>query len=173
MHLDPDFDTLTYGDQGSRADQIQRKLSPGDLLVFYAGLRDVHKNPRLVYAIIGFYVIDAILPATSIPQTRWHENAHTRRVLPPDANDVIVRARKGASGRLEQCLPIGSFRVPAGHPHKRPSYRVEQNVLAAWGGLSVADGWLQRSARLLEFLDTEEFYRWFRSRKVRLVNRNN
>lgn len=26
MHLDPDFDYLTYGDQGNRANQIQSKL---------------------------------------------------------------------------------------------------------------------------------------------------
>jgi hypothetical protein len=40
MHLDPDFSNLTYGDQGQRARQIQTKLGPGDLLVFYAGLRE-------------------------------------------------------------------------------------------------------------------------------------
>jgi hypothetical protein len=36
--LDPDFEHLTYGDQGQRAAQIKQKLGPGDLLVFYAGL---------------------------------------------------------------------------------------------------------------------------------------
>ena len=40
MHLDPDFRHLTYGDQGQRASQIQTKLTNGDLIVFYAGLRD-------------------------------------------------------------------------------------------------------------------------------------
>src|SRR5271166_1627828 len=38
MHLDPDFEFLTYGDKGERANQIKQKLRPGDLLVFYAGL---------------------------------------------------------------------------------------------------------------------------------------
>src|SRR5262249_16648245 len=49
MHLDPDFDHLTYGDQGQRAFQISSKLGGGDLLVFYAGLADIHDSPRLVY----------------------------------------------------------------------------------------------------------------------------
>ncbi|MBA3543406.1 MAG: hypothetical protein H0T83_03065, partial [Chthoniobacterales bacterium] len=84
MHLDPEFDHLTYGDRGdgdSRGAQIQRKLRPGDLLVFYSGLSDVHPNPRLIYAIVGLYVIDSIIKAVSVPRSRWHENAHTRRAL--------------------------------------------------------------------------------------------
>ena len=52
MHLDPDFDHLTYGDQGQRAKQIQTKLAGGDLLVFYASMRDVNGG-GLVYALIG------------------------------------------------------------------------------------------------------------------------
>jgi hypothetical protein len=174
MHLDPDFETLTYGDQGSRADQILSKLAAGDLLVFYAGLRDVNANPRLVYAIIGLYVIDAILPATMLPQSCWHENAHTRRALSPNATDVVARARKGVSGRLTRCLPIGSYRAPVGYPNKHPSYRVEPSILAMWGGLSVADGWLQRSARLLEFQpDASRFHEWFKERTPELVAANN
>ena len=34
MHLDPDFDHLTYGDQGERAKQLSANLGMGDLLVF-------------------------------------------------------------------------------------------------------------------------------------------
>jgi len=58
MHLDPDFDHLTYGDQGERAKQICAKLGPGDLIVFYAGMRDVLSAPQLVYALIGPYVVE-------------------------------------------------------------------------------------------------------------------
>jgi hypothetical protein len=61
----------------------------------------------------------------------------------------VVRAKPKISGRLEKCLPIGSFRVPADQPQKRASYRVNSEILATWGGLSIADGFLQRSARLL------------------------
>ena len=37
MHLDPDFEHLTYGDQGERAKQLAT-LQNGDHIVFYAGL---------------------------------------------------------------------------------------------------------------------------------------
>jgi hypothetical protein len=36
MHLDPDFDYLTYGDQGERAKQISTKLGTGDHMLPHA-----------------------------------------------------------------------------------------------------------------------------------------
>ncbi len=165
MHLDPDFAHLTYGDQGQRAVQIQSKLGKGDLLVFYAGLADTQPNPRLVYALIGLHVIGRIVPATSVPRARWHENAHTRRILPPHANDIVVWAKAEVSGRLKRCISIGGYRDRA--------YRVEPHLLREWGGLSVNDGYLQRSARLPEFLDAVRFYEWFRRQMPELEAQNN
>jgi hypothetical protein len=52
MHLNPDFDYLSYGDQGARASQLRTKLSSGDRIVFYSGMKDVRDSQRLVYAII-------------------------------------------------------------------------------------------------------------------------
>ena len=165
MHLDPDFDHLTYGDQGERAKQLQAKLGAGDLLVFYAGLRDTQVPRALVYALIGLFVVDEIVRAVDVPAKRRHENAHTRRTLAADASDVIVRARPGVSGRLERCLPIGDFRDRA--------YRVWPHLQQAWGGLGVRDGYLQRSARLPEFLDAPRFLQWFHAQGVSLIQSNN
>ena len=39
MHLDPDFNHLTYGDHRQRAKQLRAHLAPEDLIVFYAGLK--------------------------------------------------------------------------------------------------------------------------------------
>jgi hypothetical protein len=173
MHLDPDFSHLSYGDQGQRAAQISRKLGVNDLLVFYAGLRDVHPQPRLVYAIIGLYVVDRIEKASSVLPVLHDANAHTRRVLLSSSTDIVIRAKPVVSGRLERCLPIGSYRTPAGQPQKSPSYRVESSLLEKWGGLSIADGFLQRSARLPEFNDANRFYDWFLEQQVPLLQRNN
>src|SRR5262249_19602796 len=136
-HLDPDFSMLTYGDQGRRAKQI-RQLGCGDLLVFYAGMRDVNPNKQLVYAIIGLYVINEIVRADSVEKRRWPENAHTRRI--PNPTDIVVRAKPRVSGRLKTCILIGEYR--------RRAYRVRSDLLKAWGDLNVRDGYLQRSARL-------------------------
>jgi len=163
MHLDPDFEFLTYGDQGRRARQI-RELNPGDLLVFYAGLHDVGgRQSRLVYALIGLYVVRNVLPAKSVPKKHWSDNAHTRRVC--GTSDIVVLAKHGVSGRLARCIPIGEYRNRA--------YRARKIVLEAWGGLSVKNGYLQRSARLPAFCDAKRFYRWFNLQGVELVRRNN
>lgn len=165
MHLDPDFEHLTYGDQGARAKQIRTKVGRGDLLVFYAGMRDVQLPVGLVYALIGLYVVEEIVPALVVPVARRHENAHTRRVLAAGASDIVVRARREVSGRLERCISIGDYRERA--------YRLWPKLLTAWGGLSVNNGYLQRSARLPEFLQADQFYDWFQAQESALLPRNN
>jgi hypothetical protein len=164
MHLDPDFSHLSYGDQGERAKQL-RKLDPGDVIAFYSGLKNVRREQRLVYAMIGLFVVDTIVLATSVSASARDTNAHSRRILTETAQDLIVYARPKVSGRLERCFPIGEWRDHA--------YRVRRDVLDAWGGLSVKDGYLQRSARLPWFLAPERFRRWFESKGPTLLRANN
>ncbi|MEI6656631.1 MAG: hypothetical protein WCP45_17850, partial [Verrucomicrobiota bacterium] len=76
-----------------------------------------------------------------------------------------VRARPGVSGRLERYIPIGHYRQRA--------YRVCPDLLDAWGGLNAKNGWLQRSARLPDFLDANTFYNWFLAQNVTILRRNN
>jgi len=160
-HLDPDFSTLTYGDQGGRAKQIG-KLGLGDLLAFFASLRDA-RSESLLYALIGLYIIDEIVLARSVERKRWSENAHTRRF--PSLDDIVVRARAQVSGRLQKCIPIGEYRDRA--------YRVKRELLEAWGDLTVKDGFLQRSARLPAFRDAARFYEWFKNQRPVLIWSNN
>lgn len=164
MHLDPDFSHLSYGDQCERAKQL-RKLVPGDVIAFYSGLADVRRGQQLVYAMIGLFVVDTIVLATSVSASARDTNAHSRRILTETAQDLIVYARPKVSGRLERCFPIGEWRDGA--------YRVRQDVLDAWGGLSVKDGYLQRSARLPWFLAPERFRRWFELQRPILTETNN
>jgi hypothetical protein len=120
-HLDPDFDRLTYGDQGQRAKRIAT-LRAGDLLAFFAGLRRVDGLPRpLVYALIGLYVIDEIVPAKTIPKSRWRENAHTRRVQRSTRSMGWTRHQKRvyppkrSTARVSKCanvLPMVSGTAP-------------------------------------------------------------
>jgi hypothetical protein len=165
MHLDPDFGQLTYGDQGERGRQLRARLQPGDWLVFYASLVDVRRRGPLVYALIGLLVVDRLVDARDVPPEQRHVNAHARRVLPAAADDVVVVGRAGVSGRLRRCLPIGEWRAKA--------YRVRMDLLEIWGGLSVNDGWLQRSARLPRFLAPERFQSWFAAQEPELIAANN
>jgi hypothetical protein len=163
MHLDPDFDFLTYGDDGSRRGREIALLQAGDFLVFYAGMRSV-VDRRLVYGLVGLLTVDEIVAAADVPEHRLGENAHTRR-LNPRPSEVVVRGVPSQSGRLTRYLPIGEWRDGA--------YRVRRDLLDEWGGLSVRNGFIQRSVRPPHFLDPEKFRRWLGRQDVVLTASNN
>lgn len=164
MHLDPDFENLTYGDNGSVRGAGIATLGPGDLLVFYAGLRSIAPPRPLVYALIGLFVIQAVLRATEVPPNRRHENAHTRW-KPITEKDVVVRGLPSASGRFDRCIRIGEWRDGA--------YRVTKSIERGWGGLRVKNGFIQRSAVPPELGEASKFYAWFEQQGVTLMQRNN
>ena len=164
MHLDPDFERLTYGDQGERAKQLRANLGRGDMIVFYAGLADRHGS-GLVYALIGILIVADLVPAREIAEQDRDLNAHSRRVLKVGAEDLIVIGQPGVSGRFRYCLPIGDYRDRA--------YRVRPELLDTWGGLSVRDGYLQRSARLPKFTDPARFMGWLAAQQPELLQANN
>lgn len=166
MHLDPDFEHLTYGDEGNKRGSDIKELNRGDLLVFYAGLRPIRPSPyKLLYSIVGLFMVEQVEPATEVvkAKTRLHENAHTRK-NPTGVNDIVVRAQPGHSGKCSRCVPIGEFRDRA--------YRVRRDLLDVWGGLSVNDGFIQRSARPPKFNNAERFIDWWHRQGVQLVRSN-
>jgi hypothetical protein len=165
VHLDPDFKELTYGDDGGRRGSGMKSMVAGDLLVFYAGLKPVTPcTHKLIYGLVGLYVVDEVVEIQNVHRDRWHENAHTRKSR-RGASDIVVRARSGVSGRMERCIPIGEWRDRA--------YRVRRDVLDAWGGLTVKDGYIQRSAVPPAFHQPQRFYDWFKAQGVALIDRNN
>jgi hypothetical protein len=165
MHLDPDFEHLTYGDDGAKRGAGIAALVEDDLIVFYAGLRPVREcDHRLLYGLVGLYVVEEVARVPTIPAERWCENAHTRK-FKHWPHDIVVRAKPGVSGRLERCVPIGEWRDGA--------YRVRLDVLKAWGGLSVKNGFIQRSAVPPSFQSPQRFHEWFTKQRVRLIRRNN
>ena len=165
MHLDPDFECLTYGDVGGRRGAGMVNMGEGDLLVFYGGLRPVHRcEHNLIYALMGMYVVQEVVPVASVPPQRWHENAHVRRSKRGET-DIVVRAKLDVSGRFDRCIPIGAWRGGA--------YRVREDVLDAWGGLLVKDGFIQRSAVPPALSRPGQFLDWLQGKGIQLIPRNN
>ena len=165
MHLDPDFECLTYGDKGSRRGAGMVDMVDGDLLIFYGGLRPIHRcEHKLIYALLGMYVVQEVVSITDVPQQRWYENAHVRKTRRSDT-DIVVRAKSDVSGRLDRCVPIGEWRDGA--------YRVRQKILDAWGGLSVKDGFIQRSAVPPSFNNPLQFLHWLQEQSIKFISRNN
>lgn len=164
MHLDPDFEHLTFGDQGQRGNQIS-VLEEGDFLAFYGAFRRYDAtNDGLTYALFGLLTIDEIVLAKSVPRDRWHENAHTRRADGENSDDIVVRGKVGHSGRFDRLMPIGEYRNRA--------YRVREDLLREWGDLNVRDGYIQRSVRLPAFKDPERFATWLDRQNVHLEQSN-
>jgi hypothetical protein len=163
MHLDPDFDCLTYGDTGALRGSRVAALSPGDFLAFYASLRPVDRAGWLVYALIGFLTVERVERASEVRAFERNLNAHTRRArISPD--DVVVFGAEHTSGRLERAIPIAEYRGCA--------YRVRRDLLDAWGGLSSPDGHLQRSAVPPLFRDPQRFLDWLDAQHPRLIKAN-
>lgn len=177
-HLDPDFECHTYGDDVKRGKKIAA-MKPGDFVAFYAGLRPVRPTEdNLVYALIGQMFVKEILRAGEVSERRLHENAHTRCVAGTyEPWDVILRAEPERSGRYSRCLPIGSRRVGKPRPESPsrrpgPAYRVLPELLESWGGLSVHDGWIERSATPPSFNRPDRFLKWLRGQNVELLHSN-
>ena len=162
MHLDPDFDHLTYGDTDNRGRRLLDFIED-DLVVFYSSLRSIHDDASLIYSLIGLYVIQSIDRVEDVPENKFDTNAHTR-YLENTSSDIIVRAKSNLSGRFEKYIPIGEFR--------NRSYRVKEDILEEWGGLSVKDGWIQRSVAPPLFLEPEKFMSWLKQRSPSLVASN-
>ena len=160
MHLDPDFDYLTYGDRGAKGRQISTSMKPGDLIVFYASLRNI-RSSAIIYAVVVIFLIDYVRKAVEFEKSEACRNAHTRRQLASGSDDIVVVARAGVSGRLDRCLPIGDYRQRA--------YRVREELLAAWGGISAKGGYLLRSAVFPSLLYPQKCSSWWSEQKRTLV----
>lgn len=125
MHVDPEFDTFTYGDPTSLKRRL-RKLSKGDLLVFYAGLEGwgKFKRPAALY-IVGYFEIEmASLAGKFGPRelrTHFADNFHVRHrgvYKKQKRHLVLVKGGKG-SRLLKKAVLISSVgRDKNGRPLK-------------------------------------------------------
>lgn len=163
MHLDPDYDYLSYGDTTKRGKNLLN-LEVDDWVVFYSGLRSIYNSKHLVYALTGLLVVKSVRQTKDIPTKYYHQNAHTR-VPSPEPSDIVVTGKKDISGRFKQYIDIGEFRSG--------SYRVRKALLDSWGDLTVNDGWIQRSANPPLFKNPEQFAGWLKNMNPELLEKNN
>jgi len=104
LHVDPEFETFTYGDPTPPKRGLAR-LQHGDLLVFYAGLEghDFTCPPALY--IVGFFEVSGVgfAPRFSEPEIAnvFGRNAHVRdRAAFADQYARLLLVKGGAGSRL-------------------------------------------------------------------------
>ncbi len=110
VHLDPEFETFTYGDPTTPKRSL-RKLEKGDYLIFYAGLQEwaedagwKRKNPPALY-IIGYFVVEMAGRAAdfSKPTLRaeFGQNFHVRYpTVYKEQRERLVLVKGGMGSRL-------------------------------------------------------------------------
>lgn len=117
---------------------------------------------------MGLLAINNIERVGDVISISFDENAHTR-YLNINNEDIVVRGKANVSGRFTKCIPMGEFR--------NNSYRVKRTLLDEWGGLSVNDGWIQRSANPPVFIDPDKFLCWLDAQMqisgIKLIASNN
>jgi hypothetical protein len=100
MHVDPEFNSFTYGDP-TRPKRSLARLKKHDLLVFYAGLEgyDLPSPPALY--IIGFFEVEIAGLATTFSQseleTTFRENFHVRHSALFEVQKAYLLLIKGTS----------------------------------------------------------------------------
>jgi hypothetical protein len=121
LHFDPEFKSYTYGDP-TRPKQSLKKLKDGDLLVFYAGLKDWEncKTPPGLY-IIGYFVVKHAGIANDLKRDgRLKLFAKNWHILNGDGLDRLILVKGGKGSRLlEKAIKISADeRAPdrGGHP---------------------------------------------------------
>lgn len=103
MHVDPEFDSFTYGDPTPPKRGLAKML-PGDLLVFYAGMEGwAHAKPPALY-LAGYFRVELVgFPIDFTPEEmrKFQKNFHVRHPeVFKDDWEKLVLIKGGEESRL-------------------------------------------------------------------------
>ncbi|QDT59470.1 hypothetical protein SV7mr_19770 [Stieleria bergensis] len=145
IHLDPEFETFTYGDPTTPKRSL-RKLERGDYLIFYCGLQEWDEEtgwhtdtPPALY-LAGYFVVELAGMAADFTKTtlkkEFGKNFHVRypTVFEKQHDDLVLVKGGPESRLLEKAHRISSVGEDrAGKPLKVLSPQM-QKVFGTFGG---------------------------------------
>ncbi len=116
MHVDPEFETFTYGDPTSPKASL-RNLLPGDVLAFYAGLQPFERTPDPAMYLVGYFLVERAGRATAFSDMETRDlfgaNAHVRSpALYAEQRDRLVLVKVARGSRLYDTVVRISERRP-------------------------------------------------------------
>jgi hypothetical protein len=120
MHVDPEFETFTYGDPTPPKKSLAW-LTPGDMLVFYAGLEGWDFDCAPALYIIGYFEVELAGIGSSFSRAALHEsfcrNFHVmhKDVFSRERDKVILIKGSTQSRLLKKAAKLGERqRLPTG-----------------------------------------------------------
>jgi hypothetical protein len=138
VHVDPEFETFTYGDP-TRLKVSLHQLNEGSLLVFYAGLTGWKWNCPPALYIIGFFEIVRAGLATSFSQAElarmFQNNFHVmhRDVFEAQKAGLVLVKGNANSRLLKKAVKISSVGT---NRDGRPLQRLSPDMQAVFGGFA-------------------------------------
>lgn len=135
MHVDPEFETFTYGDPTPPKKGL-RHLRKGDLLIFYAGLEGFDfESPPALY-LIGYFEVELAGLATDFSdaaiRSNFAKNFHVRhRTLFEKQKHELVLAKGGRGSRLLKKAHLLSETITL--PGKAPLKKMTSKMRAVFG----------------------------------------
>lgn len=139
MHVDPEFESFTYGDPTSPKAGL-RNLKPGDLLVFYAGLEGFDTSSPPALYLIGYFKVKMAGLATSFSKveidTHFAQNFHVRhRTLLQQQEDKLVLVKGSKGSRLyKKAHLLSTTRRLAGKPPLKVLSAPMRRIFGTFGG---------------------------------------
>jgi hypothetical protein len=136
VHLDPEFETFTYGDP-TRPKASLRQLAEGSLLVFYAGLKGWNFDCPPALHIIGCFEVARAGVATSFSPAElartFRNNFHVmHRAVFEDQKDRLVLVKGSANSQLlRKAVKISSVGTDK---NGRALHRLAPEMQAVFGG---------------------------------------
>jgi hypothetical protein len=119
VHLDPEFETYTYGHVRRGYGDIKALLGldRGDYLFFHATLSHPGDPSLWLTAVIGYFVVEDVFDCRGLSEDgirkqygdRFNLNAHLRRADP--SVDILISGSDG-SRLLDRAIPLSSFSLP-------------------------------------------------------------
>lgn len=145
IHLDPEFETFTYGDPTSPKSRL-RELETGDYLIFYCGLQDWNESrgwntdSRPALYIVGYFEVETAGMARGFSkeflETVFGQNFHVRypSVFAEQREDLVLVKGGQQSRLLEKACGISTVgRDRSGKPLKVLSPAM-QEIFGDFGG---------------------------------------